>query len=469
MHWLLTIFPTFRIDTLKWNGYKEVPDPSKADSVSFLTSSICSYSRFQAEPAVLDEGVERHLVDIAGRLVDAYGQALDDFTLVLDRDPVWDHEVGPRSAAAEVIRFLAHINHLDLWAETAAVHIHAFGKARDVFVDGQLSHWGKHIFMAPQEQHHLKRLPLREDFELPLLGALARLSSTAPERFRRVVTALELFNGACRSEAGDKRVAIVLVTSALEALLGLPRQAKGVSFSYAVKALWGLDERLGAWARELYGCRSSVVHGDPHKAGDLLVGDYGHASHLRVARIVFEESLAALLESAGLLDFRDHDHRRSTAKRIKNLVVPNREKLRRILDEKDRFLAESLRQNEDLRAELLEALETLTPFDMSGSDQIPGVMRLLIGVEDQWLKDAGVDGSAIEPTEGGETGLRRIVALGEKLEELRGTGASEYLEVRSKLSQEFEQLRDGGVPKGSLVDFQARAVWALRDCSSFFR
>jgi hypothetical protein len=132
--------------------------------------------------------------------------------------------------------------------------------------------------------------------------------------YLRTFTALHWFNEA-NSEANEEPAAIVNLSIAFEALLGLPVEEKTDRLIDAISLLLGRVPRSDVWARQFYNARSEIVHeGNSSKLRFVPTGSQKkgegplYQSLLSYGRQIFQLCLGTLLtgialaEDAGLQD-----------------------------------------------------------------------------------------------------------------------------------------------------------------------
>jgi hypothetical protein len=90
----------------------------------------------------------------------------------------------------------------------------------------------------------------------PVLGLLERPTTSTSERILRAINWFNASNG----RSADEHAALVQLSIAFEALLGLPEGYKADRFKDSIALLLGRTTRLDEWASQFYDSRSEVVH-----------------------------------------------------------------------------------------------------------------------------------------------------------------------------------------------------------------
>jgi len=151
-----------------------------------------------------------------------------------------------------------------------------------------------------------------------------------------------------------------MVCSAFEALLDISDEGgKTKIFSYALKLLWGFNERIAKWATELYQIRSQIVHGAVVGDEKLLASQDRHYPHLEIARRVFIDSLQFILESLGFIVLRV-GYKTEAIWEIQNLVMSNKEKIRSFLSNKSNWTYKTFKANIEIFEDFIQLIESYT-------------------------------------------------------------------------------------------------------------
>jgi hypothetical protein len=139
-----------------------------------------------------------------------------------------------------------------------------------------------------------------------LLGELLRKPDT--QSSLRAFTAVRWFNDA-NNEATEHTTAIVNLSIAFEALLGLPMDEKTDRLIDSVSLLLGRIPRLAIWARQFYDARSRIVHEGRVQQLRFIASDSRKATEgplyqslLSYGRQIFQLCLGTLLVGAALAE-----------------------------------------------------------------------------------------------------------------------------------------------------------------------
>jgi len=142
----------------------------------------------------------------------------------------------------------------------------------------------------------------------------------------RIFTALRWFNEA-NKEANEQSAAIVNLSIAFEALLGLPTEEKTDRLTDAISLLLGRIPRLDIWARQFYDARSQIVHeGDTQRLRFVPVGSQKknesplYQSLISYGRQIFQLCLGTLLTGAELAENAD----------LEDKLITNQERFQKI-------------------------------------------------------------------------------------------------------------------------------------------
>lgn len=151
---------------------------------------------------------------------------------------------------------------------------------------------------------HTSAVGGRADYRL--LNALLKKSVT--QTSSRIFTAVRWFNSAC-NEANDESAAMVNLSIAFEALLGLPTEKKTDRFIDAISLLLGRTPRLDIWAHQFYNVRSRIVHEGYTQNFHFIATDsikkndsQSYQSLLSYGRQIFQLCLGTILSGAELAE-----------------------------------------------------------------------------------------------------------------------------------------------------------------------
>jgi hypothetical protein len=384
---LITIFPGVTLETMKYRLGKEVKDPDAMVCFDFLNAKVVTYKYFKKNPKLFNEKVKKFVNEAHDQIIDSAGNKISDYTILIEEDVETENLSAPDTDAQHVLTYLGYIRHIDYWVSVDHVKIMFFRSfGRHIFLNNQREHLRqKYLYMLPIEQHGKASILVRKKQERILLNALAMLQAVNNDLYKRLITALALFNESCYIHPFNANSSIVLIVSALEALLSTPRYGKKEGFSYALKLMFGFRKSIEEWARELYELRSQIVHGDVTPGEKLLASQDRHYPHFKIARDVFEHCLLFVLDDIGVL-LVNQNYRRETIKKLQNIVISNKEKVRALLDEKKRFSYKSFKAKPEFYREFLVRIEALTSTDYSARNQMRSLLNIVFKIAMDWME-----------------------------------------------------------------------------------
>lgn len=383
---LLTVFPGIVRGTQEGGRRKEVEDTNVCDYITFKGARIIFYRNLQWNPGILARRYWDYIDEIDSAIVDSKGNRLTDYTIILDRGIESEALEPPTSDAQQLVSYFSYLQHLDRWISLGFIKVLCFPpKGRMMYLNNQIEFW-------PEERS--LTLPVREmgvgplrigKHEKSLMDILSAISDKRLDTYKRLINAMALFNESCRINAFSPNSSIVLITSAFEGLLDLPRYSKKENFGYALKILWGFDRRIEKWATELYALRSQIVHGDVAAGERLLASKDRHYPHFKIAREMFHSCLLFILESHGTLIV-DKRLKFEVIRQLRNYVVSNKEKIDKLVSQRKRFSYQAFVNKKGLYKEFLVRVEELTSTDYSGRDIIPGLLELILRIARDWIE-----------------------------------------------------------------------------------
>ena len=270
---LITLYPTICFDITKWKNGTRVRDGRAFSSFEFGTSHVFTYRKLKRDKSLLKPNYLRFIEEVHGKALDGAGKRLADFAIAFDTDVDVAGLDVPSPDSQQLLTYFAYQQGIDRSVDIDTVKIICFrGGGRSIHYNhrDEVSSWCPDIaYHLPVEQDHKERVKLHRHREEVLLDTLAEVQSSNPERYRKILTALALYNESCRASRYNANAAIVMIVSAFESLLQLPQWSKKDTFGYGLKALWSFDEKIEAWAIQLYELRSQIVHGEVAE-GEIL-------------------------------------------------------------------------------------------------------------------------------------------------------------------------------------------------------
>jgi hypothetical protein len=244
----------------------------------------------------------------------------------------------------------------------------------------------KFSYVLPDEQRPYSWFSINAVKDKPIIDALVKVQKQEFGFYEQVLTAITLFNESCRVKPFNESSSIVLITSAFEALLQIPRSEKKRNFGYAFKIHWGYDENIKKWAEDLYELRSHIVHGATVKPDVLLVGTDKHYPHFDIAREIFHDLLLIIFDNKGLLTV-DKGNRRQIIANLQSKVISNKQKIKEILSQKERYTYEAFTNDPKIYLDFLQKISTLNIFDQSSEDNIITLLRLIFAIAEKGLDE----------------------------------------------------------------------------------
>lgn len=393
---LLTIFPGIVLETQKWDWGKEVKDTDAYNNIVFNNTHIISYKKLQSDSGILNKRYLKYIDEIHPKIIDSNGSYLTDYTIVLDKNIESKTLEPPTPDSQQLITYFSYLQHLDIWISIDFIKILCFhGGGRHIYLNNQNEHWSpKYSFLLPIEQNHKGKLKISKNKEKSLIDVFSTILNRDLHTYKRLINAIALFNESCRINSFSPNSSIVLIASAFEGLLNIPRYSKKENFAYALKIFWGFDERIEQWAKELYELRSQIVHGDVTESEKLLASKDCHYPHFKIARDMFHDCLSFILESYGYLII-DKGYKFEVIKRLRNQIISNKEKVNKLLSQKERFSYQAFVNNKDLYKEFILKVEGLTPTDYSAQNIIKNLLKLIFAIAKDWIqaelrKDYGI-------------------------------------------------------------------------------
>lgn len=384
---LITIFPGAAIETKKYRLGRQIRNRQALSHFSFLNTEVMTYRYLKRNPTALDTRHKRFINDMHGHIIDAEGNPLEDYTILVERDLEVQHLTAPNTDAQQLISYFCYLSRLDNWISVDHIKIACLRpNGRAIFINNQSEHWGsKYLYMLPVEQTGKAKIRVQR-FHGLLIDAFTKLSKTRPNTYKKVMTALALFNESCHISQFNANSSIVLIVSSLEALLSTPRRGKTESFSYALKMMCGFNTSIEAWAKQLYELRSQIAHGEATPGEKLLASKDHHYPHFDIARRMFDNCLLFFLEDIGYLVV-DREHKHKIIIEMQNTIISNREKVGKLLKEKKRFTYRAFKRKPEIYREFLLRIESLTPTDYTAHVRIGELLDLLFTISDQWIDE----------------------------------------------------------------------------------
>lgn len=384
---LITIFPGIVLETERYSSGKTVTDTTIFSFLKFGKTQIFSYSYLSLHKRTISLRLKKSLEEVKSKMVDSDTNELRDFTIILDRDTEVEGLLPTNTEMQEFLTFIAYEQNIDFWINLDFVRILCFkDRGREIFLNNQReNYFPKQIYTLPIVQDGLHKILLGRN-ERGLLKLLTILRARNKSRFERILTSIGLYNEANRLHFFDKKSAVVLMVSAFEALLELPKRPKKETFVFGIKTLLGFNEHVEKWAGELYELRSLIVHGEVIEGEKLLIGEYKHMPHFEIAKESYVVCFYQILERNRFARL-NHDFILRRSDEILRKIVPNKKKVDRILSSKTKFSLASFKKNKKLYKEFILSIEGLTHTDYSASKDMLEIIKLIIEIATVWMKE----------------------------------------------------------------------------------
>jgi len=440
---LLSILPSVRLETQSWGNGKKVEDEALINHFDFCGSKIFSLKYLKDNQDILPENYVGYLDYLEPRLIDADGDVLDDFTIILDQKEKLDIRAQDKTFTRELICYLSYVDKLDNWVELDLVSVVCYPKGgRSIYLNNKRELFGqKYLYVLPSEQNHIHNLRIRKDYEESIIKTFAHIKEKKQDFFLRIYQSISLFNDSCRMYPSSESSAIVLLCAAFEALYQIPKRSKKDTFSYAFKLFWGLDDRIEKWAGELYDLRSKVVHGGVVIKDHLLASSDKHYPHFEIGREIFNDSLLFVLEAKGTLGL-EYEYKSRIQEELRNKVISNKEKADDLLKGKDRYTYAAFLNNDELYKEFLTRIESFSSLDYSASEQVFKIIKIFLSILADWIQfdlhsQKEKHGDYQEYLEWRAEQYNKALDI---IQKLTGMKSSNYQE-RYKIEKELSELR----------------------------
>lgn len=384
---LITVYPSIVFETIKLDWGQKKDDPDTFDEISYNNTHIFSYKNFIENTSIIDSKYAKHINELHDRIIDTGGNKLDDYAIILDKQIDYSRITIANPDSQHLLSYFFYIQNLDYWVVLDHIKIMCFqGGGRRIFINNSHEHFSpKYLYLLPIEQNHKRKIRLHNNIERLVIEVFNKILDQDSQHYKRLISSITLFNESCRINRFNANSSVVLIVSALESLLDLPRYSKRTSFAYALKLLWGFDKRIEEWALELYGLRSQIVHGDVVEGEKLLASKDRHYSHFSIARDMFHYTLMFILETHGKVSI-DNKYKFRAIKSIRKLVISNKEKISTILKQKKKFSFKSFLKNKDLYKQFVLQVEELTMIDYSGENLLPNLFELIKTISIEWIE-----------------------------------------------------------------------------------
>ncbi len=283
---------------------KLVIDPQLKDYLKIDNSIILSYKKIQNTPRLVSKEIREKLNKVQSFIYDAELHNLDDFTIVIAKDFNVEGFGPPKVTNFQhFLTFFVNLNNIEDRIMKDCINISSIPKYGYMLYLNNNKKIGfpKYLYILPQNKNSIIKIKLWKSGEIMFLKTLNKIYQKDKSRFNRIVNAITLYNESFRLNKFNKRASIVLLASAFETLLSLPRSSKKETFSYAISLFWLFNERIKKWADGLYELRSKIVHGEILEDSQLLIAEDRHCLYIDVAQKMFYNLILLILEGWGYI------------------------------------------------------------------------------------------------------------------------------------------------------------------------
>lgn len=383
---LITIFPGIVLDTEIWDmrQLKFLKNPNALDDLTYNKTRIVSYKKLSSKTKSKDLKYIKEINLVHPNIFDTDSKTLNDFTIIIDKDIKIDSLNPPICSSQHIITYfslLYGLDHLSPLSFIKILRIHNGG--RILFINNKHRHFREKLFFLPFKPSALHKLLIHKEREKVLLDVLRSLHEENPPKNKRILNAIALFNESCRINVYNPNSAIVLMVSAFESLLCLPRSSTD-NFGYAFKTLWRYDDDIEKWAKQLYQLRCLIVHGKVVESETLLVKPERHYPYFRIAREIFHNCLLSVLKNYGYIEI-ERGIEDKIFKKFKSLIVSNKEKVDWLIEHRKNYTYQCFVKKPDLYQEFLIKVEELTPTDYSAEHLIKKLCNHIWIIVNDWI------------------------------------------------------------------------------------
>lgn len=378
---LITIFPRIILETDKFEYGKEIPDKRLKSFFKFNNCIVCSYSYLQKHPKTFNKLTRLRIDKVRNQILDKDKNIISDFTLIVEKNV----DISTATGHGEnLLLFFGNQTYLNIIPDTIKViSYHKYG--RELLInDERIMSLDKEILYTVPTDDYKNKIRIWEG-DLILVKCIEKLDQSKPNTkmtIDRLFNALTLFNQSIKISYTNPKASIVLMVSAFESILELPRQSKTENFVQSIKLILNFNTYIENWAREIYDLRSNIVHGEPKDNSCLLIGNYKHNKHLEIAQEAFRLCFYKILEKHRILAV-GRKYEWDKVKELTNKIVPNKDKVDRIIKSK-KFSYKSFQKNKKIYIEFINNLEALTATDYSASKEFPLLLKLIISICKEW-------------------------------------------------------------------------------------
>lgn len=368
---------------------KLVIDPQLKDYLKIDNSIILSYKKIQNTPRLISKEIREKLNKVQSLIYDAELHNLDDFTIIITKDVNIEVYNEPKVTNFQhFLTFFVNLNNFEDRITKDCINISSIPKYGYTLClnNNKQIDFPKYLYILPQTKNSIIKIKLWKSGEIRFLKTLNKIYQKDKSRFNRIVNAITLYNESFRLNKFNKRASIVLLVSAFETLLSLPRSSKKETFSYAISLFWLFNERIKKWADGLYELRSKIVHGEILEDSQLLIAEDRHCLYIDIAQKMFYNLILLILEGWGYIFIKEHEFKKVSTSELVDLIISNKEKVKKILNQKSKFSYKVFLKKKDIYKEFILEIERLTMTDYSARDLIKDLLKVIYNITKDWIK-----------------------------------------------------------------------------------
>lgn len=378
---LITIFPRIVLETEEYEYGKKVPDKRLKSFFKYNNCIVCSYLYLQKHPKTFNKITRKRIDSVKKQILDKDKNEITDFTIVIEKNADTSSYTGQ---GENLLLFFANQVYLNIIPDTIKI-ISYYKYGRELILnDERIMSLDKEILYVVPTDDYKNKIRIWEK-DLILVKCIEKLDQKKPNLKKvvdRIFNSLALFNQSIKISYTNPKASIVLMVSAFESVLELPRQSKTENFVQSIKLILNFSSYIENWAREIYDLRSNIVHGEPKDSSCLLIGNYKHGPHLEIAQEAFRLCFYKILEKHRILAV-GRKYEWNKVKELTNKIVPNKDKVDKIIISK-KFSYKSFQKNKKFYIEFINNLEALTATDYSATKEFPQLLNLIVSICKEW-------------------------------------------------------------------------------------
>lgn len=382
----LHLFPGMIFSPFDWSFDPEKKAKYKTDFV-FGKALAGNYSHLISS-GQLPDYVLAEATEFRKLFQNSSGETVQDFAIVYGPEQENTSQKNDVEVAYELVRYFSNYKMLYFRPNLDCLTInfssgialrHSFSGFKNVH-----SFNFKYSFSGIGGQQSRCNINQTDESIISITQNLIRLQNDLGDR---LVNSISFFNEACRSEAANEGVSVILLVTALESILQIPRHAKADGFTYGIQTHFGFSKEIGEWAKSLYELRNSLVHGQPTEKDALFVSkEFKHANHSEIASEIFDACVLFVLSNCGFLQV-NQEYKFHKIQIILSKIRLNSHKINLILKKKSELNYKSLIKSPPHIKSLIDILRSLAPRDSSGNEKYQALFILLFDIYWAWFQD----------------------------------------------------------------------------------